>query len=90
MEQPKQNPRVLPTYRQSKAARQLIDWTQADLAKASGINRATIERFERGEVTPQRRTLETIADAFERQGIVFTNGKHPTVSLIPERAVTEH
>ena len=79
--------RVLPTFRQSKAARQLIDWKQSDLAEASGVTRATIERFEGGKMQPQLRTLEKIADAFERRGIVFTNGDSPGVKLNRDRAI---
>ncbi len=78
--------RVLPTYKQVKAARMLLGISQEDLASASGVGRATIDRFEIGK--PLRpNTLVKISDALERRGIVFTNGDNPTVSLQPNRAI---
>jgi len=78
--------RVVPTYKQVKAARMLLSMSQEDLAKASGVGRATIDRFESGKpILPD--TLAKISDALDRRGIVFTNGDNPTVSLQPGRAI---
>lgn len=78
--------RVVPTYKQVKAARMLLSISQEDLANASGVGRATLDRFETGKpILPN--TLAKILDALERRGIVFTNGDNPTVSLQPDRAI---
>lgn len=79
--------RVLPTHLQVRAARQLLEWKQEDLATAAGVGRATVERFEKGGWAIQVATLIKIAEACERRGIVFTNGNNPTVSLQPGRAI---
>lgn len=86
----KEQTRVLPSHLQVRAARQLLEWTQEDLATAAGIGRATIERFEKGGWAIQQATLVKIADACARHGIVFTNGNNPTVSLQPGRATLPH
>ena len=83
----KKSDRVLPSYRQVKAARQLIDWTQEDLAAAAGVGKATVERFEKGGWAIQTATLVKITEALERRGIVFTNGDSPTVSLQLSRVI---
>lgn len=54
-----------------RAARALLGWKQADLAKASGLSVPTIENFESGKSTPHDRNIVSITEAFERGGIVF-------------------
>lgn len=83
-------PRVLPSPRQCRAARGLLKWTQEDLATASGVARATIERYEQETRPIQEETLSKILDAFARRGIVFRNGNTPTVMLDPSRAILPH
>ena len=59
---------------QCRAARGLLDWTQPDLAKRSGISKKAIIAFERGATTRlHRRTSEALIAAFEEAGIVFIN-----------------
>jgi transcriptional regulator with XRE-family HTH domain len=60
--------------KQIKAARALLDWTQEDLAKKSGMSLATINKLERNIVSPRQFTLETLQETFERDGIEFTEG----------------
>jgi transcriptional regulator with XRE-family HTH domain len=71
--------------RQVKAARALLDWSQADLAKASGVSEPTIWRLEAadGELGGRADTVEKICRALERAGVEFTNGKRPGVRLSP-------
>jgi hypothetical protein len=45
---------------QVKAARELLGWTQADLAERARINRRTVANIESG--TPAPRLLSTAAD----------------------------
>ena len=58
---------------QCRAARALLDWTQGDLAGATGLSVVTIRAFEKGgEMRDSNKTLLTLA--FEKAG----------VKLIPE------
>lgn len=59
------------TTSQIKAARALLDWTQADLAKASGMHLNVINNIERGTTNPRQGTLEKLQKALEAQGIVL-------------------
>jgi transcriptional regulator with XRE-family HTH domain len=56
---------------QSRAARALLGWSQADLAKAAGLGEATVRNFEAGRSDPYGRTLDAIQRAFEEAGIEF-------------------
>ena len=47
-----------------KEYRQKAGWTQADLAKATGMARCNISRVESGKFAPTLTTLTRIADAF--------------------------
>lgn len=59
------------TYQQVKAARAMLDWKQADLAKASGISLAAIARLEQGTANPRADTLQALQVALETNGIEF-------------------
>lgn len=61
------------TYKQCRAARELLGWKQTDLCEASGIGIATIADFERGSREPTKRTLRDIRKTFEDAGIRFRN-----------------
>lgn len=58
---------------QCRAARGLLDWTQSDLAKQSGVAQKTVVDFERGLTKLHRRTLDAMVTAFEAAGIEFIN-----------------
>jgi DNA-binding XRE family transcriptional regulator len=64
-------PRKVITPRQVRAARQILSWTQSDLAKAAGLSIISIKDFERGAVDPRASTLDKIELAFDTAGIVF-------------------
>ena len=55
--------------RQVRAARGLLNWTQADLANISGLSKAAIIKFEREEVTPRLSSLKFIEESFIEAGI---------------------
>jgi transcriptional regulator with XRE-family HTH domain len=59
------------TIHQLKAARALLDWTQQDLARASGMHLNVINNIERGTTNPRQKTIEKLKKALEDQGIVF-------------------
>lgn len=61
------------TTRQVKAARALLGWSQADLARRSGVSDPTIARLEAadGELGGREGTAEKIRSAIEAAGIQF-------------------
>ena len=61
------------TAAQIKAARALIDWSQPQLATASGLSMPTIRRME-GPLGPGRSTaanVEAVQRALEEAGVIF-------------------
>ena len=66
---------------QCRAARALLNWSQEDLVRASGITKKTIADFERGATTPRANTLSQIQAALEAMGIDFVNGDGPGVRI---------
>jgi transcriptional regulator with XRE-family HTH domain len=70
---------------QCRAARALLNWSQEDLVRASGITKKTIADFERGATTPRPQTLAQILAVFGNAGIEFVYGKRPGVRLKESR-----
>jgi len=62
------------TITQIRAARSLIDWTQQDLAKATGLSLAAVNNLERGIGMPRMQTLLYVQQALERAGVEFLEG----------------
>ena len=73
------------SVRQIKAGRSMLNWSAADLAKASRIGPATIRRYEMqdGIPTGNTSTLVSIQSALESAGIEFTGDPliNPGVTL---------
>ena len=65
--------KVIITYQQCKAARDLLNWKQDDLSEKANINKTTLADFERGVRNLKVDTLEKIINAFEKAGIRFEN-----------------
>jgi transcriptional regulator with XRE-family HTH domain len=59
---------------QIKAARSLLTWSQADLARAARISLPALSNLERGAVMPRTRTIQNIQNALEGAGIEFIEG----------------
>jgi transcriptional regulator with XRE-family HTH domain len=59
------------TPAQLRAARGLLGWTQAELAKASGVHRNSINTFEKESSDPKRSTLLALERALAKAGVVF-------------------
>ncbi len=59
---------------QLRAARSLLNWSQADLSKKSGYALATINNIERGQYQAHSATLNDIVQTFEESGIQFIDG----------------
>lgn len=56
---------------QSRAARGLLNWSQQDLAEASGLSKNSILNFERGSTDLLSDNVRVITEAFERVDIEF-------------------
>lgn len=73
------------SIRQVKAARAMLDWSQHDLAKASGISVPTIKRLEAtdGPIGGRVETASAICEALQAAGVIFVeeNGEGPGVRL---------
>jgi transcriptional regulator with XRE-family HTH domain len=69
------------TSAQSRAARALLNWSQPQLAKASGTGVSTIRDFETGKRNPIANNLAAIQRALEVAGVEFTNGERPGVRM---------
>ena len=73
------------SVRQIKAGRSMLNWSAADLAKASGVGPATIRRYEMqvGIPTGNTSTMLSIQSALEKAGIQFTGDPlvNPGVTL---------
>jgi transcriptional regulator with XRE-family HTH domain len=59
------------TTEQIKAARAMLDWSQEDLAKFSGVSSPAIKNLERRNNKPRAETLNAIKAALEDAGIEF-------------------
>lgn len=68
--------------RQCRMARAALDWSQQDLAAASGVSARTVIRYEAGEaILPAR--VETLRHAFEANGILFVDSGRMAGGVIP-------
>lgn len=78
---------IIPT--QIRAARALIGWTQADLARASGLAEVSIKKIEGGGTDPRVGSLRAIETALTEAGVVFIpeNGGGVGVRLFKEPLV---
>lgn len=57
--------------RQCRAARDLLEWQQKDLAEAAGVTLPTISNFETGTRLPHPNNLAAIRAALEKAGVKF-------------------
>jgi len=60
---------------QCRAARALLDWTQAELAENAGLCRSTVRDFESGRHIPHQANLDKLAAALELGGVGFLFGE---------------
>ena len=59
---------------QSRAARGLLDWSAADLARESGLDEGFVRGFEAGTGDPASGQVEALRSSLMRAGIVFGDG----------------
>jgi transcriptional regulator with XRE-family HTH domain len=75
--------RLMVSAEQCRAARALLDWSQADLAEKAGVGIVTVRQLEAGSHDARRATLQVIKHALELAGVEFIdeNGGGPGVRL---------
>ncbi len=66
---------------QSRAARGLLDWSQAELAARSNLSESTVRDFEKGRRVPSINNLAAIRRALEAAGVEFIDGDQPGLRL---------
>ena len=59
------------TTGQIRAARALLDWTQQELAKRTGLSLRALNSIERGLAVPRIDNLRFIQEALEKENIEF-------------------
>ena len=69
--------RMNPT--QCRLARAALDWTNSDLAEASGLGVNTISRFEQG-ADVRMSSVEAMQRALEEAGIIFIGASEASLS----------
>jgi transcriptional regulator with XRE-family HTH domain len=60
---------------QLRAARALLDWSRADLAKHTGVSEPTIHRLENGIGKAEAKTQAKIRHTIENKGVEFTDNE---------------
>ena len=70
------------TAKQSRAARALLNWSQADLARASGLGWATVARLERSAHNTREEKAQAIQTALEAAGIEFIERDDGAVGVL--------
>ncbi|WP_336487889.1 helix-turn-helix domain-containing protein [Methylobacterium nigriterrae] len=66
---------------QSRAARGLLGWSEADLAARVGLDEGFVRTFEAGRSDPASGQIEALRSALMAAGAVFTDGDSPGVRL---------
>lgn len=71
---------------QVRMSRGALNWSLADLSKASGVHRNTISNFETGRYDMNPENMAKVRAALEAAGVVFLpeNGNGPGVALRKE------
>lgn len=76
----------MPSGKQIRAARMLVDWNIKQLAEASGLTELGVQKIETGNSTPRPSTLNKIVSVFNEAGIEFKNGgvfpKHKNIDVL--------
>lgn len=69
------------TANQLRSARALLNWTQQDLAKRSGVSEDSIREIESGKAEPRKNTLHALIRAIDDAGVNFIMGDSPGVKF---------
>lgn len=60
---------------QLRAARGMLGWSRAELAKEAKLSAETIKNIEHGVYSPKEETIKTLVEAFARRGIQFVQNE---------------
>lgn len=74
---------------QSRAARALLGWSEADLAGKAGLDPALVRDFEGGYGDSPSGQIEVLRSTLTAAGIVFMGAPTPGVQLAEARGVDE-
>jgi predicted transcriptional regulator len=74
---------MIPTPQQCRAARALLDISQAALAKGSGVSQRALSYFEKEETQLNKVNRDSVREFFEREGVLFIG--ETGVLLNPEK-----
>lgn len=61
------------TPAQCRAARSLLGWDPADLARAAGVSVIAVRNFENDKPSPRRSHVTAMQRALEGAGVMFTD-----------------
>ena len=76
---------IIINYKQCKAARALLDWSQEDLSQKAEVAKATIGDFEWGARNLRIETMQKVVAVLENEGIRFeSEGSRILVELNPK------
>jgi predicted transcriptional regulator len=59
----------MPTRQQFRAARALLEWSRAEVARRSGLSEVTIKRLEVEAIGASADTQRRVQEAFEAAGV---------------------
>ena len=74
---------------QSRAARGLLGWSEADLAAKVGVDEKLVRDFEGGYGDPPSGQIEALRSAMTTAGAVFTDAPNAGVHLSERRGADE-
>ncbi|MEH3144677.1 MAG: transcriptional regulator [Methylobacterium frigidaeris] len=66
---------------QARRGRELLNWSEDDLALSANVDAGVIRSFEDGSYPPSPEQAEAIRGAFLAAGVRFTDGSHPDATL---------
>lgn len=67
------NQRIVLTPKQLRAARVLVGWSRAMLARKSGVPLPTLDKIEAGKTDPKLTTAGKLRRALEDAGVIFVD-----------------
>ncbi len=73
------------TPQQCRAARALLDWSQADLARRSKVAVRTVQNFEKGAHETMQAKLDAMQSTLQVAGVQFSNGDQLGVKLVKRK-----
>jgi transcriptional regulator with XRE-family HTH domain len=74
---------------QIRAARALLNWSQAELARRADLTQRSIHRLEQGSSAVRASTADALAEAFADAGVHFEESKDGGITItVPAGVIT--